>query len=159
MITQSRIEDDLISRQAALEVVSRYFDLIGLNPDICIDGILSLPTEEPELDEWCTDCKEYDQERHSCPRWNRVIRQTIEDLRAEQRTGEWIPVTERLPERSVEVLTYTEPVGLIEIQSLEKDSNGFGYWENQHGDRQDLVTVTAWMSLPNPISPKSEVML
>lgn len=36
---------------------------------------------QPELhyDEWCTDCKEYDQERHCCPRWNRVIRETLKD--------------------------------------------------------------------------------
>lgn len=25
-------------------------------------------------DEWCTDCKEYDKEKHCCPRFNRVIR-------------------------------------------------------------------------------------
>ena len=36
---------------------------------------------EPHYDEWCTDCKEYDQERHCCPRWNRVIRTTLEDLK------------------------------------------------------------------------------
>ena len=32
-----------------------------------------------ELDEWCTDCKEYDQERHCCPRFNRVIRTAISE--------------------------------------------------------------------------------
>lgn len=36
---------------------------------------------QPELDEWCTDCKEYNQDRHCCPRWNRVIRETVEELR------------------------------------------------------------------------------
>ena len=50
---------------------------------------------QPDLDEWCVDCKEYDQERHSCPRWNRVIRQTLKDAQPEQR---WIPCSERLPE-------------------------------------------------------------
>ena len=25
--------------------------------------------------EWCTDCKEYDQEKHCCHRWTKVIRQ------------------------------------------------------------------------------------
>ena len=40
---------------------------------------------QPELhfDEWCTDCKEYDQERHRCPRWNKVIRETLKDARPE----------------------------------------------------------------------------
>lgn len=30
--------------------------------------------------EWCSDCKEYDSEHHCCPRWNSVIRSTVEDL-------------------------------------------------------------------------------
>lgn len=34
---------------------------------------------EPKLDEWCTDCKEYDTEKHCCPRFNRVIRNTLKD--------------------------------------------------------------------------------
>lgn len=34
---------------------------------------------ERKTDEWCTDCKEYDQEKHCCPRWNRVIRQTLSE--------------------------------------------------------------------------------
>lgn len=29
--------------------------------------------------EWCTDCKEYDHEKHCCPRWNKVIRNTLND--------------------------------------------------------------------------------
>lgn len=44
---------------------------------------------EQHHDEWCTDCKEYDTDRHCCPRWNRVIRQTLADAQP-QRTGKWI---------------------------------------------------------------------
>ena len=42
-----------------------------------------LPSAQPDLDEWCTDCKEYDTERHCCPRWNRVIRETLKDAQTE----------------------------------------------------------------------------
>ena len=31
--------------------------------------------------EWCHDCKEYDQEKHYCPRWTKVIRNTVEELK------------------------------------------------------------------------------
>lgn len=55
-----------------------------------------IPSAHPGCDEWCTDCKEYDQQKHSCPRWNRVIRQTVEDVRKE------IPETTRI---LAEVLT------------------------------------------------------
>lgn len=37
------------------------------------------------MDEWCTDCAEYDHEKHSCPRFNRVIRSALED------SGHYIP--------------------------------------------------------------------
>ena len=35
------------------------------------------------LDEWCDTCKEYDQERHCCPRFNHVIRTMLDDVRKE----------------------------------------------------------------------------
>ena len=91
--------DDLISRQAAIDaflteltkrerknllhtwstVEVKYF---------VVDMLEKLPSAqtEPHYDEWCTDCKEYDKERHCCPRWNRVIRQTLKDAQPEQRT-------------------------------------------------------------------------
>ncbi len=33
------------------------------------------------FNEWCHDCKEYDQERHCCPRFNNVIRKTVQECR------------------------------------------------------------------------------
>lgn len=78
--------NDLISRQAAIRETWReptYFDPLNVMTEMR-DRLKALPSAEPEpepeLDEWCTDCKEYDQERHCCPRWNRVIRQTLKDV-------------------------------------------------------------------------------
>lgn len=39
-------------------------------------------TVEPEEFEWCRSCREYDQEQHCCHRWTKVIRQTVEELKA-----------------------------------------------------------------------------
>lgn len=66
---------------------------------------------------------------------------------------EWIPVSERLPEFSKEVLTCGIG-GFIEIQSLEDSYDG--YWENQNGDWTDLDEVVAWMPLPEPYKAESE---
>ena len=57
-----------------------------------ISLIDSAPTISQKTDEWCTDCKEYDQERHCCPRFNRVIRATVEEVKANftPKTGRWI---------------------------------------------------------------------
>ena len=87
---------DLISRQAAIDAFglserTRKYggDHSGYDTRMLyeIQDILEgLPPAEPEYntDEWCHDCKEYDQERHCCPRWNLVIRKTVDELRAEQ---------------------------------------------------------------------------
>jgi len=39
--------------------------------------------EEPQTFKWCTDCKEYDQEKHCCHRWSNVIRDTVEEMKQE----------------------------------------------------------------------------
>lgn len=104
--------DDLISRQTAIDALERIFDR-------CEEIEVHLPKGDPDRDgykmypdyltvwkylhqlssaneesfEWCHDCKEYDQERHCCHRWTKVIRETVEELRQaqpERKTGEWI---------------------------------------------------------------------
>jgi hypothetical protein len=54
-----------------------------------IDTLMQLPSAQPDLDEWCTDCKEYDPKRHSCPRYTRVINEALKNARLKQKTGEW----------------------------------------------------------------------
>lgn len=48
--------------------------------------------QEPQSFKWCTDCKEYDQEKHCCHRWSKVIRDTVEEMKQEPepKTGHWI---------------------------------------------------------------------
>lgn len=96
---------DLIDRQAAISAIQRaYADTDGgcdklaiwLNNGLtyALHILQGLQTAQPELDEWCTDCKEYDAERHSCPRWNRVIRETLNEVR---KKGKWIYHERREP--------------------------------------------------------------
>lgn len=40
--------------------------------------------QEPQTFKWCTTCKEYDQEKHCCHRWSKVIRDTVEEMKQEQ---------------------------------------------------------------------------
>lgn len=46
-------------------------------------SILALKEVEKheETFEWCAGCKEYDYERHCCPRWSKLIRDTVKDLK------------------------------------------------------------------------------
>lgn len=52
---------DLISRQAAIDMVDGWFKKIGLNGDICLDGLRTLPPAQPEREE----CEE--REQGLCP--------------------------------------------------------------------------------------------
>ena len=82
--------DDLISRQAA---INRAVTITMFGRDIRVVGVSeleSLPSAQPDLNEWCMDCKEYDKERYSCPRFNRVIREALKDAKPERKTGKWI---------------------------------------------------------------------
>ena len=115
--TEERMEThacDLISRQAAIDALKGlptwwadgggYYGgaqppmVALLDPEDAVSAIENLPSEQPEyrLDEWCTDCKEYDTEKHCCPRFNQVIRTTLNEMKSERKKGKWIynsPVT------------------------------------------------------------------
>lgn len=59
--------------------------------DIDRQTILALPSAEPDermLHESCTDCPLYDKDRHSCPRFNKVIPETLREVMAERRQDE-----------------------------------------------------------------------
>lgn len=42
------------------------------------------PKQSNKSFQWCTDCQEYDHEKHCCPRYSKVIRRTVEEMKQEQ---------------------------------------------------------------------------
>lgn len=75
---------DPIDRQKAIDTANAMFERCDTGSiedyhDLMVEALKVLPATEPP-DEWCTDCKEYDQERHCCPRFNKVIRETLKDI-------------------------------------------------------------------------------
>ncbi len=115
--------------------------------------IRKLPSAQPDpcYDEWCTDCKEYDQDRHSCPRWNKVIRKTLEDA-----GRQWIPCSERLPELNLNVLVqlkddFVDPIQIMTLNISKLEGDFFCFWRTQEmGIDFDMDDVVAWMPLPEP---------
>ena len=54
----AEVGTDAISRQQAIEIVEKYFEKIGLNGDICVDGLRQLPPIQPEIVH-CKDCRKH----------------------------------------------------------------------------------------------------
>lgn len=86
--------NDYIERQDAIDTHCA----ICPDKDKCPDRDFICPDRElfrmikpvyPELDESCGDCPVYDKEKHNCPRFCRVIPETIKELK-QQKIGKWI---------------------------------------------------------------------
>lgn len=93
---------------------------------------------KPHYDEWCDSCQEYDHNKHCCPRWNKVIKNTIEELKTTQSEPPWIPVTKRLPEESG-LYQVTDMQGHVVRYVFNANESSVEYWRR---------CVKAWMPLP-----------
>lgn len=201
------MSEDTISRQAAIDAIDeiesevadgdgfqydkwrRHFcDLPSAEPESCEywDAesnycALNRPSAQPEPEEfeWCTGCKEYDQEAHCCHRWTKAIRNTVEEIKNAQPEPRWIPVKTRpmdeeekryweehyaytfgedydgimfdcpMPEDGQEVWVCSKS-GYVWEDTCEVDI-GFGLEGN--GDWDDIV---AWMPFERPEPWKGE---
>lgn len=159
---------DLISRKDLIDwLTSRIRMLKGVYGDLggAVSGVREMvkvmPSAEPEEEafEWCHDCKEYDQEKHCCHRWTKVIRQTIEEMKAESER-KWIPVTEALPEEEKDVLVSVhfegfkgKTVDLPPSDYVEIASHVDGVWSSLSDEYKAVEVnhhVVAWMETPEP---------
>lgn len=155
---------DLISRRRAIEALKEYevaesdnftrTDPVSMMAVAtianCIEAIEELPSAEPKRQEfeWCHDCKEYDQEKHCCHRWTKVIRNTVEEMKNQ---GQWIPVTEALPKMK-EVVLITNGKGHVRCGKYQGtfDNKNYRWWWKH----KTLEEVLAWMPLPESYKNK-----
>lgn len=149
---------DTIYRQDAVMEIANHLGIPAENwMKIAEEWLRDVPPAQPEeiaLHESCTDCPLYDKDRHSCPRFNKVIPEVLREAQPEQH---WIPVTERLPEEKKDVLIafkHNMAVGFWE----DILDNGEPVWYANSGDgwMTDTANVDsdgipiAWMPLPDP---------
>ena len=83
----------LIEEEEAFRVLSAYYKHSTPVQDSALHDALSRVPSADLVNEWCTDCKEYDKAQHCCHRFTKVIRQTMEELKQNAvpvKRGEWI---------------------------------------------------------------------
>jgi hypothetical protein len=78
--------EDAISRADAVKIANGYCHWSNVAKEF-----EKLPSVQPKYNasEWCKDCKEYDHDKHCCPRYNKVIRNAVEEMK-QPKTGHWI---------------------------------------------------------------------
>jgi hypothetical protein len=96
--TKNDLGVGLISKEQTIDRVLTYFNHIDKGNDdewakgyeageedaiAVIESMPSVTPQEPQSFKWCTDCKEYDQEKHCCHRYSKVIRDTVEEMKQE----------------------------------------------------------------------------
>lgn len=69
-----------MTREQVLDILEIY--KLRIPPTVFYDLKADIVNYEEEF-EWCETCKEYDQEKHCCLRWSKVIRNTVEEMKQE----------------------------------------------------------------------------
>ena len=96
----------------------------------------------------CGECEAYNKEKHHCPKFCKVIKETVKEI--EENHNDWISCSERLPKYGEVVMCYCTNSG-ITISCIThkgvKPSKSVRF--GQH-------SVIAWQPLPKPYNPKGE---
>ena len=96
----------------------------------------------------CGECEAYNKEKHHCPKFCKVIKETVKEI--EDNHNGWIPCSERLPKYGEVVMCSCTNSG-ITISCIThkgvKPSKSVRF--GQH-------SVIAWQPLPQPYQPKGE---
>lgn len=86
------IKEKLNSSSYSAKLLDSECKYINLDSAIDIINEAENKVLEKEFSEWCTDCKEYDKEKHYCERYCKVIRSSVEELVEAYATAEDVPI-------------------------------------------------------------------
>ena len=117
-----------------------------------LDNAIEIVKQEAERYEECYkdcgDCEAYEKEKHYCPKFCNVIKETVKEIEANH--NDWISCSERLPKYGEVVMCSCTNSG-ITISCIThkgvKPSKSVRF--GQH-------SVIAWQPLPLPYQPKGE---
>lgn len=77
--------EDAISRESTMLRIREFIGNPTYTEKMLVDDMNALPSVQPKYNtsEWCHDCSEYDHDKHCCPRYNKVIRNAVEEMKQE----------------------------------------------------------------------------
>ena len=119
-----------------------------------VDDLIEIVKHEAEQYEecykHCGECEAYDKEKHHCPKFCKVIKETVKEI--EENHNGWIPCSERMPEDEQVVIACK-----YKSISILRYSTKTNHWYELSGNWWwSANMVTAWQPLPQPYQPKGE---
>ena len=135
--------------------------------NLAIENVNQLAEKYEDCVKMCSkDCEVYDKENHYCPKWCKVIRETVEELKeyynqdSTKNNQGWILCSERLPEIDNKAEFYQTVI----VTKNKYGEVGFGFHDgvdwyvfNDYTTEWDKYkNIKAWQPLPEPYKPEEK---
>ena len=127
-----------------LNIVAEKYDRANEMLDDAIEIAKELAEEYIPCTKPCTDCEAYDLVKHNCPKFCKVIKETVEELAEEYNNG-WIPCSNKLPDKYGEYLCCDKYGEYIIGYPTARVSSDDYYVETEHEIMNNCI---AWQPLP-----------
>ena len=102
----------------------------------------------------CGDCEAYNKEKHHCPKFCKVIKETVKEI--EENHNGWIPCSEWLPEEHKQYdITTKNEVGIHSDTAIYNPFLGMWFWDEAESKHIE-IEVLAWAEKREPYQPKGE---
>ena len=113
-----------------------------------VDDLIEIVKQEAERHEECYkdcgDCEAYNKEKHHCPKFCKVITETVREI--EENHNGWISVKERLPEKEGSYLVIGKSGGAVVTRWYEPSK----FYPNGHFGGNCSNYIRYWMPRPEP---------
>ena len=113
-----------------------------------VDDLIEIVKQEAEQYEECYkdcgDCEAYNKEKHHCPKFCKVIKETVKEI--EENHNGWISVKERLPEKEGSYLVIGKSGGAVVTRWYEPSK----FYPNGHFGGNCSNYIRYWMPRPEP---------
>ena len=102
----------------------------------------------------CGECEAYDKEKHHCPKFCKVIKETVKEI--EENHNDWIPCSERLPEEHKQYdITTKNEAGIHSDTAIYNPFVGMWFWDEVE-NKPIEIEVLAGAEKREPYQPKGE---
>ena len=155
--------DDMISRRLAIDkfidgLDEIFADLRERHVDDSVCGLCEYDGAYlGQSGDWCNECPGF--EKDNCFKLSGKIRkewtdEIIKALPSAQPEQQWIPCSERLPDKTDDYLCSYNGCAVVDICEYDPDRNEWGFFYD--GGWKVVSNVTAWMPLPEPYAERRE---